>query len=235
MNETPLQPFLRTKYSKKLLATEVAEHFSFRHGRFVDATFTDGAVLAVQGRSPKRTVINTTDTDVALLLGTLRDELDRTLSEVEFLWEDLSREEYESVSAADLPGDPAEAAAQLLYINQLSQPGTTKYDPSHRADKLSWTLVADWAARLSDMRILQEEPFERLDQARPTDLVFLDTSAGVDLAPALNVAAESPGCVAILAPGDEDPGAVPAGLSRIELTRCRPGARIPDALYLKSE
>lgn len=229
---TPGAPLLRTKYSKKVVASEIADHFATKYGRFVDAGVTDAIVFATQPRTSKRSVLTTVDPELAMILEAVQSHPREVVEAAQFLWDDLSREEYESVAASDLPGDGPAAAAQLLYLNQLSQPGTRKYDTKHKGNDFDWHLVDEWAQCLDGTKLLREEPFERFDQARPTDLVYLDTSAGVELEPALHVAQESSGKAAILASGGSDTKS-PEGFERFDLSRCRPGARTPDTLYLK--
>lgn len=228
-------PLLRAKHSKKVVAEEIVTHLPAPFGRFVDGSLTDAAVFAVQPRTPARCLLNTTDPDLLALLTALRDDPIRVTEEAKILWEDTSREEYESIAAADLPADPSEAGAQLLYLNQLSQPGTTKYDPANKAAQLDWGLVTLWAELLGKVKFSADEPYERLDSARPTDLVYLDTITGLDLEPALNVGADSPAKVAIIDSGGLAEVEAPSCFQKVTLSRCRPGLRTPDVLYLKSE
>lgn len=227
-------PLLRAKHSKKVVAAEIAALLPTPYGRFVDAAVTDAAVFAAQPRTPSRCLLNTTDPELHTLLEALQKSPVEVVEAAQYLWEDLEREEYESVAASDLPAVPAEAAAQLLYLNQLSQPGTSKYDPGHKAGRLSWDSVTEWAAMLQKVKLSVEEPYERLDSARPTDLVYLDTIAGLSLEATLNVGAESPAQVVVVDSGGQEDITAPDGYTSVTLSRCRPGLRSPDVVYLKS-
>ena len=231
---THLQPVLRVKHSKKQVAEEIAEHFNFKFSRYVDAAVTDAVVYTTQPRSPKRSVLNTVDQTTELILTVLQESPDELVTAAQHLWEDLSKEEYESIAASDPSPDPVEAAAHYLYLNQLTQPGTRTYDANHKAEKFPWDDIRLWSERLDGVKILSNQPFEMFDQARASDLVFLDTSSGIDLEPALEVAHDSPGQAAILTTGDT---AVqpPDSFRQLVLSKCRPGSRTPDVLYLKSE
>lgn len=230
-----LEPFLKSKYSKKLLVQEIVSHFPKRYGRFVDASTTDAAVFAAQPRSSKRSVLATTNTQLMPLLTALQDQPEQVIREAKELWEDLSREEFESIAASDLPSTGPEAAAQALYLNQLSQPGTMRYDASHRADKFSWELLQDWANALSGVKLLNEDPISRLDNARATDLVYLDTAAGIHLDTALQVSAQSHCSVVLIdsAGLSPKPAEVPDELTSVPLSRYRPGMSTKDTLFIK--
>lgn len=228
-------PLLRVRHSKKVVADEIVAQFP-KHTRYVDGTFTDGAVLAAQPRASSRCLLNVDDMEVLTLLEQLQTNYPAVVEHAEFLWEDLSREEFESVAAADQPADEAEAAARTLYLNQLTLPGTKRFDPGNRADRFDWPSLKAWSDRLEGVKCVTAPPLELLDSARPRDLVYLDSSTGLNVEDVLRVASESAARVAVLAAGgaDADLDSVAGNFEQVELSRCRPGVRSPDVLYLKT-
>lgn len=148
-----LDPFIRVRHSKKAVAQDIVDLFPGSFQRFIDATPTDLSVLVTQPRSPKRTIIQAPTPELAQLIEAVQADHQAIVDEAEFLWEDLSREEYESVGASDQPTEPAAAAAHLLYLNQLSRTGTSSYDPEHRAAQFNWNLLEQWSQALNGVKI----------------------------------------------------------------------------------
>ena len=226
-----VEPFIRVRHSKKAVANEIVGHLPRSFQRFIDATPTDLSVLAVQPRSPKRTVIQAPTAGLELLVEAIRTDWQAVAREAKILWQDLSREEFESVSASDLPADPTPAAAQLLYLNQLSRTGETTYDPQHRAAQYDWNLLKHWSTALDGVKIAPESALDALQAARDTDLVYVDTSAEIGLQEAAQVAQSSPGMVMLLEPAPEEASAFD-GMTAHVLERKRPGLRFPDVVHV---
>lgn len=226
------QPLLRARHSRRTVADDVVELFPEGFRRFVDTRFTDGSAFLAQPRSPKLCLLTTDCPDTANFLRALQTSPDALAAHARLLWEDTSRAEFESVHASDLPPDPAEAAARFLYLNQLTAPGTSTYAPRRQSRQFPEERLTAWATHLQGVRVLEGSAWEMFDDARPTDLLYLEASQE-ELEAALTVAADSPGRPVVVAPGPPaDP--CPAGLVLHELQRTRPGARHPDTVYLRT-
>lgn len=225
-------PLLRARHSRRTVADDVVKLFPEGTRRFIDTRFTDGSTFLAQPRSPKLCLLATNCPETANFLRILQTSPDALEAHAQFLWEDTSRAEFESVYASDLPPDPAEAAARFLYLNQLTAPGTSTYAPTRQSRQFPKERLVEWAAHLRGVRVVERSAWEIFDSARPTDLLYLEVPPE-QLEGALAVATESPGRPVVVAPGPPV-SHCPSGVESYELTRTRPGARLPDTVYLRT-
>lgn len=217
-----MEPVLRSKYSKRRLATEIVGCFPQGTRRYVEALTTDAAIALTQPRSAKLTLLNFTDPTLQGFYDTVTNNPEAVLAAAESLWDDTDREEVQSLQIADPPDDPAAAAALTLYLNQLTHPGTGRYDKPRPLPAAALQACAD---RLTGVRTTLLDPTQVILEARPTDLVFVDTHQGLDPHTAWAAAQDSEAHVIVLASAAD-------GLPGEQLATHRPGAKDRDLLAI---
>lgn len=223
-------PVLRSKYSKRAVADEIADLIPPKGvRRFVDALALDASVLPHQPRAGSRVVLNTFDTRTELFYLGLRDNPEAVIEHAQQLWGDPSKEEFTSLIMGDPSDDPAEAAAETLFLNQLSVPGTERYDSNIKPEAFNWDNLHEWSQLLQGAKITLTDEFTPLWEARKTDLVYLDTQlTRENTQDVFDTAAECHGMVILVTTGNESPE---TSFDHVELTKCRPGNKVPDLVW----
>lgn len=212
-----LKTFYRAKHSKRINMEEIVDTIPKGTRTIVDLDTTDASLLCVKTSLPKKVTLNFLNTDTYTVFKAIQDDTEGFIDHCRNLWSDTSKEEFQSLLIADLPTGSTERAAQLYYINQLSTPGTERYQ---KPAELNETLICAWSELLSDVTLTNKPWYELIETGKKTETILVDTEQNVTYEETKPFLQDITPNLLIVGP---DVDGVP-------LQKCGPGKQTPDKI-----